>query len=152
MHRFGAKKRRLFNALTIDCLQGLDVGRKVPLRIHQALRATKMLNHHSTAEELPAPIGAAPRSAASKELAPVPSAPGSKPRLLVDFFTEDEAADELHQAVRTLRKWRTAGTGPAYTKIGREIFYPRDNLVAWVKSKIIDPVRERKPVRRRAAA
>jgi hypothetical protein len=125
---------------------------KCPCASTKAFKGRKMLDHHITTEELQAPIGVAPRSAASKELAPVPSATGSKPRVLVDFCTEDEAADELHQAVRTLRKWRTAGTGPAYTKIGREIFYPRENLVAWVKSKIIDPVRERKPVRRRAAA
>jgi Helix-turn-helix domain len=109
----------------------------------------KMFHHHST-EEVQAP-GAAPRPAAPKEAAPVPSATGSTPRVLVNFLTEDEAAAELHQAIRTLRKWRTAGSGPSYVKVGREILYPRDNLIAWVSSKIIDPVRERKPVRRRAA-
>jgi Helix-turn-helix domain len=110
-----------------------------------------MLDHHRTTEEPPAPR-ATPLSGAAKEGAPAPSGTGSTPRVLGSFLTEGEAAAELHQAVRTLRKWRTAGTGPAHVKIGREILYPRDNLLAWVNSKIIDPVRERKLVRRRAAA
>jgi hypothetical protein len=96
------------------------------------------------------PVRAAPvPPASSKEWAPPPSPTGSR-GLLGDFLSEDEAAAELRQAKRTLRKWRTAGTGPAYTKIGREILYPRANLVAWVNSKIITPVRERKHAGRRA--
>jgi hypothetical protein len=73
------------------------------------------------------------------------------PALLAGYLTEPEAAAELGLMPRTLRKYRDQGTGPAYVVIGRCARYPRDGLLEWINSKIVSPVRERKPARRRSA-
>jgi hypothetical protein len=61
----------------------------------------------------------------SYTLAPQPSAkiePG-------DLLTEQEAADALNCAVRTLRNWRALRKGPRYRKIGtRMVRYHRADL------------------------
>ena len=36
---------------------------------------------------------------------------------------------------KTLAQWRSRGTGPAFTKSGRTIFYYRRSLNEWLKSK-----------------
>jgi hypothetical protein len=63
------------------------------------------------------------------------------PALLAGHLPEREAAKELRQTLRTLRSWRQKGSGPAYTKIGRRVFYSRSTLLGWIASL------ERKPVR-----
>ncbi len=80
-----------------------------------------------------------------------PQASKNGRRILADFLTEDETASELRQAKRTLRKWRTAGSGPPFIKVGRDTLYPRDALLEWLSSKLIKPVRERKLYRRHSA-
>jgi Helix-turn-helix domain len=85
---------------------------------------------------------------------PADTGSGSSPTstaLLAGYLTEPDAAAELALMARTLRKYRDQGTGPAYVVIGRKVFYPRAALLDWINSKIVMPVRERKPVRRRAA-
>jgi len=77
--------------------------------------------------------------------------PRLKGPLLADYVTESEAAAGLGLMPRTLRKYRDLGTGPAYAVIGRSVFYPRAALLEWINSKLVTPVRERKPARRRAA-
>jgi hypothetical protein len=71
--------------------------------------------------------------------------------LLDGYLAERDAAAELKLMPRTLRKYRDEGAGPAYVIIGRKVFYPRDALLQWVASKLVTPVRERKPARRPAA-
>jgi hypothetical protein len=58
------------------------------------------------------------------------------------FTPEQETADELGQAVRTLRLWRRLGKGPPYAKIGRQIHYHDEGRAEWAKSRVIKPVRE----------
>lgn len=45
-----------------------------------------------------------------------------------DLFDEDGAAAILHVTVRTLRSWRTAGTGPKFSRIGRNVWYRKQRI------------------------
>jgi hypothetical protein len=64
--------------------------------------------------------------------------------LLAEHLSEIDTATELHQTVRTLRLWRQIGIGPAFTKIGRRVFYSRTALLSWIASLETRPVRSRK--------
>jgi hypothetical protein len=57
--------------------------------------------------------------------------------VLQDYLHETQAADELHQTVRTLRRWREERKGPAFVRVGRKIFYPRSAIAAWLEKSII---------------
>lgn len=58
------------------------------------------------------------------------------------YLTEDEQAHELGVAVRTLRKWRASGEGPAFVRVGgKRVLYAVGSAAAWLKA------REQKPVR-----
>lgn len=37
---------------------------------------------------------------------------------------------------RTLRTWITRGNGPAFFKMGRQVFYTKQTIDAWIESKI----------------
>lgn len=39
------------------------------------------------------------------------------------LLTETEAADLLHVSLVTVRRWRHAGTGPTFRKLGRSVRY-----------------------------
>lgn len=48
------------------------------------------------------------------------------------FLTESETAKTLRISARTLARWRVAGGGPPFTRLGaRRIAYPLDGLKAW---------------------
>lgn len=49
------------------------------------------------------------------------------------FLTPSDVAERYHGniSVRTLANWRSAGTGPAFTKIGGSIMYPLNKLAEW---------------------
>jgi hypothetical protein len=73
------------------------------------------------------------------------SAPSWQRKRVADIpgYTNERAtADELGLVVRTLRKWRQQGRGPAYVKFGRQIHYRNESLAAWLQSCEVQPVRE----------
>ncbi len=41
-------------------------------------------------------------------------------------------AEKLGYNPRTLQRWRTEGEGPAFTMIGRKVFYERNDLQEWI--------------------
>ncbi len=49
-----------------------------------------------------------------------------------ELFTPTEAAATLRSNTRTLERWRTTGTGPAFVKIGRKVAYTRASLGEFV--------------------
>jgi hypothetical protein len=61
--------------------------------------------------------------------------------LLADYLPERQAADELFQKLRTLRKWREQRTGPPWVRIGRRVFYAKAALLEWVRASETRPVR-----------
>lgn len=48
------------------------------------------------------------------------------------LLTEHEAAVELKLKPKTLTRWRWAGTGPRYYKVGGAIRYRRSDLEAFI--------------------
>lgn len=44
------------------------------------------------------------------------------------LITQEAAAEKLRVRPKTLTRWRWAGKGPAYRKVGRKVFYVADDL------------------------
>ena len=57
------------------------------------------------------------------------------------YIPESEMAEQLGVAVRTLRKWRQQGLGPAYTKFGNQVHYRDASRDAWLRRQEVEPVR-----------
>ncbi|MFY9835115.1 MAG: hypothetical protein WAK55_01340 [Xanthobacteraceae bacterium] len=57
------------------------------------------------------------------------------------YTNEADTAEQLGVAIRTLRKWRQLGLGPAFTKFGKQIFYRDESRVSWLRSQEAQPVR-----------
>lgn len=48
------------------------------------------------------------------------------------FYNTPEAAAYLRLSSSILNKWRVAGSGPAFVKLGRRVVYALADLDAWV--------------------
>jgi len=55
---------------------------------------------------------------------------------LRQLFTPAEAAAFLRSNTRTLERWRHAGSGPIFAKIGRRVAYRPTDLSAWVEQRL----------------
>jgi predicted DNA-binding transcriptional regulator AlpA len=51
-------------------------------------------------------------------------------------LTAGEASKLLGLAPSTLAKLRLSGSGPAYCKLGRRVVYRREDLAAWLESRV----------------
>jgi predicted DNA-binding transcriptional regulator AlpA len=51
-------------------------------------------------------------------------------------LTAIEAATVLGLAPSTLAKLRLGGNGPVYCKLGRRVVYRREDLAAWLESRV----------------
>ena len=49
----------------------------------------------------------------------------------MNHIDTQRAARELGVSPHTLEAWRIKGTGPQFRKIGRRVFYERNDLVVW---------------------
>jgi hypothetical protein len=58
------------------------------------------------------------------------------------YPSEADTADELGVTIRTLRKWRQRGVGPAWAKVGRQIIYGDESRMTWLKGQEKQPVRQ----------
>jgi hypothetical protein len=68
-------------------------------------------------------------------------APRWKRKRIPGYTPETETAEELNVSVRTLRKWRQQGMGPPYVKFARQIHYPNEGRIAWLRRQEVEPVR-----------
>jgi predicted DNA-binding transcriptional regulator AlpA len=59
-------------------------------------------------------------------------------RLLV----QAEAAEFLRLSPRTLERYRVAGTGPRYCKLGRRVAYREADLDAWIAARVVGSTSE----------
>jgi excisionase family DNA binding protein len=57
--------------------------------------------------------------------------PSSAPA--ISLLTPQEAAELLRSTVKTLERWRHAGGGPVFTRIGRRVTYRVEDLEAWLE-------------------
>lgn len=58
-----------------------------------------------------------------------------------EYLTDQELADELNKTRRALAIWRQQRRGPAWAKIGSTVVYPRDEVIAWLRAQVQQPVR-----------
>ncbi|MBO0903803.1 helix-turn-helix domain-containing protein [Jiella sonneratiae] len=65
------------------------------------------------------------------------------PDLLAGLFPPPDAAKALRLSTITLAKWRSAGTGPRWCKIGGKVYYREDDLRAWVMAQAEAPAAPR---------
>jgi predicted DNA-binding transcriptional regulator AlpA len=49
------------------------------------------------------------------------------------LYTPRETANKLNSNERTLERWRTQGTGPAYVKIGRRVAYTHSAIREFIQ-------------------
>ena len=62
-------------------------------------------------------------------------AKGAELRRELDLLSEQEVADALgHGSTRTLQSWRQNGTGPDYIRLGKTIWYGREDLRRWIEN------------------
>lgn len=54
------------------------------------------------------------------------------------LFTNDETAEILRIAPRTLEDWRTNGRGPNYVQCGGKPVYRERDIDAWIELSIVD--------------
>jgi predicted DNA-binding transcriptional regulator AlpA len=52
------------------------------------------------------------------------------------LLTEPEAAGFTRLSRKTLQHLRYRGKGPAYCRLGRRIFYPQPELLAWIEQNL----------------
>lgn len=51
-----------------------------------------------------------------------------------EILTPEEAAARLHLSQGTLKKWRIAGKGPKFIRLGRNrVRYAAADLIAWLE-------------------
>jgi predicted DNA-binding transcriptional regulator AlpA len=63
----------------------------------------------------------------------------TKARIDKDLLNATEAAAFLTMGVQTLADWRSAGVGPRYIKVGRNVRYRRSDLLQWLEMRAVEP-------------
>ena len=61
--------------------------------------------------------------------------------LLAGYLTEHQLAEQLGETVRTQQRRRAERTGPAFTIIGRRVFYRREAVETWLRTREVKPPR-----------
>lgn len=58
----------------------------------------------------------------------------------MSLMTPDELANTIKVQKSTLATWRYKKTGPAYVKLGKQIFYRRADVDTWIAQQAVQPV------------
>jgi hypothetical protein len=66
---------------------------------------------------------------------------GRRAKLLDDYLSEQETADELRKNRRTIQRWRKERIGPPVTYDGKTPIYHFQSLREWLKSRETRPPR-----------
>jgi hypothetical protein len=61
--------------------------------------------------------------------------------LLSEYWSEAEWAEQLRKSQRKVQRDRQRRIGAPYVLIGKTVYYPKDEGRAWVRSRIVRPVR-----------
>ena len=75
-----------------------------------------------------------PRTIANPQ-ASTPATAAAGDEIVIDgrhLLGERRVAEVLGYHPRTLQRWRTKGTGPAFTTIGRKVFYELNDVQEWI--------------------
>ncbi len=55
----------------------------------------------------------------------------------LQIFSEDELAHVLVIKSQTLATWRAESRGPDYVKLGKSIFYRKQDVVTWINESVV---------------
>lgn len=55
----------------------------------------------------------------------------------LEIFSEDELAHVLVVKSQTLATWRAESKGPDYVKLGKNIFYRKQDVVTWINASVV---------------
>lgn len=55
------------------------------------------------------------------------------------WLSSGEVAEMLGVTQRTVENWRGSGKGPAYARIGSNIRYREEDVLAWVEANMVKP-------------
>jgi len=73
----------------------------------------------------------------------------------LDLITDESFGEAIGVQAQTLAVWRSESKGPAYTKLGKGVFYRREDIKRWASLQTIytndDPAPEFVPEWRKAA-
>jgi hypothetical protein len=58
--------------------------------------------------------------------------PGYEPN---DLLTERQLGEELHKSEATLARWRRAGTGPPWIRVGKSPRYRWEAVLRWLEQR-----------------
>lgn len=72
----------------------------------------------------------------------VPSAYAELAARLAPLSTPEEITDVLHIPTNTLNDWRGKGKGPRFVKLGRSVYYRRDDVLAYLQSQVFSSTAE----------
>lgn len=62
---------------------------------------------------------------------------------LQQLYSQDDVAERLGISTRTLERYRVAGDGPRFVKMGRLVRYRADDLDAWLAGRARSSTSER---------
>ena len=54
----------------------------------------------------------------------------------MDLLTQPETAEKTRLSERTLERHRLTGTGPKFVRLGRRIFYRREDVAEWIAANL----------------
>lgn len=57
-------------------------------------------------------------------------------RRSLGLYSEDEVAQIVGVGVFTLLSWRREGRGPDFTRLGKKVFYRREDLASWIRANV----------------
>ena len=64
--------------------------------------------------------------------------------ILSEYLSDGETAEQLHRTPRTLQRWRRSRIGPPVTWVGRDPYYFKPSLLAWLRSQEREMVRSKR--------
>jgi hypothetical protein len=60
-------------------------------------------------------------------------------RLDIGLLSDRDLADMLELNTETLQTWRSEGKGPAFTRLGKKVFYRLADVTSWIQANVVNP-------------
>lgn len=58
-------------------------------------------------------------------------------RSTIELFNEEELSEILEVKPQTLASWRAEDRGPDYVKLGKSVFYRRQDVLDWINANVV---------------
>lgn len=58
-------------------------------------------------------------------------------RSVLEIFAEADLAEILDVKTQTLASWRAENKGPDYVKLGKSIFYRKQDVLDWINANVV---------------